>query len=146
MEDLKARFAELKPRYYTARQRFTLPPREGSRSGEALADGKRLVADYGLADGSVLFFKDLGPQVGGESPGREPLARQVGRAAQLPVLKCSECRRPPLARTGPSHAHHASPLPRQIGYATVFFWEYFGPLMVYPLFYMLPQIFYFGIK
>lgn len=63
VEELKARFAELKPRYYPSRQRFTLPPREGSRSGEALADGKRLAADYGLADGSVLYFKDLGPQV-----------------------------------------------------------------------------------
>lgn len=32
----------------------------------------------------------------------------------------------------------------QIGYATVFFWEYFGPLAVYPLFYLLPHIFYPG--
>ena len=28
----------------------------------------------------------------------------------------------------------------------VFFWEYFGPLAVYPLFYYLPQIFYPGLK
>ena len=34
----------------------------------------------------------------------------------------------------------------QIGYSTVFFWEYFGPLAVYPLFYYLPQIFYPGLK
>lgn len=63
VDDLKARFAELKPRYYPSRQRFTLPPREGARSGEALAEGKRL-SDYGLEDDSVLIFKDLGPQVG----------------------------------------------------------------------------------
>ncbi|EFN57949.1 hypothetical protein CHLNCDRAFT_20573 [Chlorella variabilis] len=94
VDDLKARFAELKPRYYASRQRFTLPPREGQRSGEALAAGKKL-SDYGLQDGSVLLFKDLGAQ---------------------------------------------------IGYATVFFWEYLGPLVVYPLFYFLPQYLYPGVK
>ena len=90
MDDLKARFAELKPRFYASRQRWTLPPKEGQRSGEALASGKRL-SDYGLTDGSTLIFKDLGPQ---------------------------------------------------IGYATVFFWEYFGPLVIFPLLYLFPSIFY----
>lgn len=61
MDDLKNRFAELKRKYYPSRQRFTLPAKEGQRSGQALEPGKKL-ADYGLADGSVLVFKDLGPQ------------------------------------------------------------------------------------
>ncbi|EFJ53040.1 hypothetical protein VOLCADRAFT_72272 [Volvox carteri f. nagariensis] len=30
----------------------------------------------------------------------------------------------------------------QIGYSTVFFWEYFGPLAVYPLFFFLPKYLY----
>ncbi|GLC34092.1 hypothetical protein PLESTB_000836600 [Pleodorina starrii] len=30
----------------------------------------------------------------------------------------------------------------QIGYSTVFFWEYFGPLVVYPLFFVLPKYLY----
>eukprot|EP00976_Prorocentrum_cordatum_P088254 1187237-Prorocentrum_minimum.AAC.4 len=30
----------------------------------------------------------------------------------------------------------------QIGYQTVFFWEYFGPMMIYPLFYCLRQQIY----
>ncbi|MEW5320127.1 MAG: hypothetical protein WDW38_011224 [Sanguina aurantia] len=30
----------------------------------------------------------------------------------------------------------------QIGYSTVFFWEYFGPMCVYPLFFFFPHIFY----
>ena len=30
----------------------------------------------------------------------------------------------------------------QIGYTTVFFWEYFGPLVVYALFYFFPGVFY----
>lgn len=34
----------------------------------------------------------------------------------------------------------------QIGYRTVFFWEYFGPLVIFPLFYLLPHIFYPGFK
>lgn len=34
----------------------------------------------------------------------------------------------------------------QIGYRTVFFWEYFGPLVIYPLFYFLPQLLYPGFK
>jgi very-long-chain enoyl-CoA reductase len=74
VDDVKARFAELKPRYYPSRQRFTLPLREGRRSAEALASGKKL-SDYGLQDGSVLLFKDLGPQVH---------AGLVGGQAQLP--------------------------------------------------------------
>jgi hypothetical protein len=34
----------------------------------------------------------------------------------------------------------------QIDYSTVFFFEYFGPLVIYPLFFLLPQIFYPGQK
>jgi hypothetical protein len=62
VDDLQDRFAELKRKFYPSRQRFTLPPKEGQRSGEALVPGKAL-ADYGLADGDTLVFKDLGPQV-----------------------------------------------------------------------------------
>lgn len=90
VDELKSRFADLKPRYYPSRQRWTLPPKEGQRSGETLQGAKRLL-DYNLGDGSVLIFKDLGPQ---------------------------------------------------IGYSTVFFWEYFGPLVLYPLFYLFPSVFY----
>jgi hypothetical protein len=32
----------------------------------------------------------------------------------------------------------------QIGYTTVFFWEYFGPLAVYALIYFFPQFVYFS--
>lgn len=132
VDDLKARFAELKPRYYPSRQRFTLPVREGQRSGEALASGKKL-SDYGLQDGSVLLFKDLGPQV---------LLSWLAGAGKLPA----RCTLPPclwlrrLLITAPA-AYHP-----QIGYATVFFWEYFGPLVVYPLFYFLPHLLYPGVK
>ena len=30
----------------------------------------------------------------------------------------------------------------QIGYAAVFFWEYFGPMVVYALIYFLPHLVY----
>lgn len=62
VSDFKKKFHGLKKAYYPSRQRFTLPAPEGARSGAALEDGKRL-GDYALADGSVLIFKDLGPQV-----------------------------------------------------------------------------------
>lgn len=32
----------------------------------------------------------------------------------------------------------------QIDYSTVFFFEYFGPMVIYPLFFFLPHIFYPG--
>lgn len=50
-------------KYYPARQRFTLPPKEGEARGIPLEDGKTL-GSYGLSDGSTIIFKDLGPQVG----------------------------------------------------------------------------------
>lgn len=34
----------------------------------------------------------------------------------------------------------------QIAYSTVFFWEYFGPLVIYPLFFFFPQYLYPGQK
>ena len=34
----------------------------------------------------------------------------------------------------------------QIGYTTVFFWEYFGPLVTYAVFYYFPHVFYPSYK
>ncbi|KAF8065843.1 hypothetical protein HT031_002903 [Scenedesmus sp. PABB004] len=87
---LKKKYHALAKKYYPARQRLTLPPKEGQKSGEALKDSAKL-SDYGLTNGSSVQFKDLGPQ---------------------------------------------------IDYSTVFFFEYFGPLVIYPLFFALPQLFY----
>lgn len=64
MTELKKKFYALKRKYYPARQRFSLPPKDGEARGVALEDGKRL-SDYGLKDGATLEFKDLGPQVRG---------------------------------------------------------------------------------
>lgn len=30
----------------------------------------------------------------------------------------------------------------QIGYSTVFFFEYLGPMLIYPLFFLFPAVFY----
>ena len=90
VDDLKTAFAAAKPKFYPSRQRFTLPVEPGQKKATALAAGKKL-SDYGLADGAVLTFKDLGPQ---------------------------------------------------IGYSTVFFWEYFGPMLCYALVYFAPSLFY----
>ena len=34
--------------------------------------------------------------------------------------------------------------PPQVGWTTVFFWEYFGPLLTYSFIYFFPQYIYFG--
>jgi hypothetical protein len=61
---LKKAFHAKKPKAYPARQRLTLPPAPGQKSGEVLKDGAKL-AECGLSSGSVVQFKDLGPQVRG---------------------------------------------------------------------------------
>lgn len=60
--ELKKRFYAQKKQYYPARQRYTLPPKEGQKSGAALKDDAKL-SEFGITNGSVLYFKDLGPQV-----------------------------------------------------------------------------------
>lgn len=67
VEDLKSALHAAKPKLYPSRQRFTLPSKDGASKGMALADGKKL-SDYDLGDGSVLIFKDLGPQIGYKVP------------------------------------------------------------------------------
>jgi very-long-chain enoyl-CoA reductase len=65
-DDLKAVFAKAAKKHQT-RQRFTLPIPAGADPkkvrGTPLDAGKSLSKDYGLKDGSVVVFKDLGPQV-----------------------------------------------------------------------------------
>lgn len=58
---LKKQFCAAK-KVQPARQRLTLPPKEGQKSGDALKDSDKLSA-CGLSNGSVVQFKDLGPQV-----------------------------------------------------------------------------------
>ena len=62
MSDLQTAFHRKKSAFYPSRQRFTLPQKAGEKRATALAPGKRL-SDYGLEDGSIVIFKDLGPQV-----------------------------------------------------------------------------------
>jgi very-long-chain enoyl-CoA reductase len=62
VEDLQRAFHNAKPQLYPSRQRFTLPLKAGEKKATALAAGKKL-SDFDVKDGSVLIFKDLGPQV-----------------------------------------------------------------------------------
>jgi hypothetical protein len=59
---LKKKIHAAKPKLSPARQRLTLPPPPGAKSGEVLKDASTLAA-AGLKDGSVVLFKDLGMQV-----------------------------------------------------------------------------------
>lgn len=61
VEDLKAAISKANPKYYPSRQRLTLPPEPGQRSGNPLLDGKTLT-EYNLTNGSTVVFKDLGTQ------------------------------------------------------------------------------------
>eukprot|EP01112_Ceratiomyxa_fruticulosa_P010269 TRINITY_DN2707_c0_g1_i1.p1 TRINITY_DN2707_c0_g1~~TRINITY_DN2707_c0_g1_i1.p1 ORF type:complete len:298 (-),score=57.77 TRINITY_DN2707_c0_g1_i1:275-1168(-) len=55
VKEFKKDFASKFPKYYPDRQRFTA-------SDVALVDEKKL-SEYSLKEGSVLIFKDLGPQI-----------------------------------------------------------------------------------
>ena len=61
VEDLKAAISKANAKYYPSRQRLTLTPEPGQRSGSPLLDGKAL-SEYNLTDGSTVIFKDLGTQ------------------------------------------------------------------------------------
>lgn len=60
--EFKKAFAKVKRELYPSRQRFSLPPAAGEARGKTLEDSSKL-SEYGLKNGSVLQFKDLGPQV-----------------------------------------------------------------------------------
>ena len=62
VDDLKRAYYKAKPQFYPSRQRFTFPLKAGEKKATALADGKKL-SDFDVKDGTVLIFKDLGPQV-----------------------------------------------------------------------------------
>jgi very-long-chain enoyl-CoA reductase len=139
--DLKKKFHAKNKKYYPARQRFTLPPKEGQKSGEAVKDTATLES-YNLASSPVLYFKDLGPQVS---------SLQAGVCAFMFALlshspRCLDLVSP---RDYGTRAHWQSfsirvgSLP-QIDYSTVFFFEYLGPMLIYPLFFFFPQYLYWG--
>jgi len=87
--DLRKVFAASNPRFYADRQRWVIPSAVAGERPKVLAEGT--LASFGLRNGSVVEFKDLGPQ---------------------------------------------------ISYRTVFIVEYLGPLLIYPLFYLFPTVFY----
>lgn len=119
VDDLKQAISQANSKYYPSRQRLTLPPQTGQKSGSPLVDGK-LLSEYSLSGGSKIIFKDLGTQASGLIYFRAELALSKDCCASSGIL--------------------------QVGWTTVFFWEYFGPLAVYPLFYFLPGLLYPGIK
>ncbi|RDX57369.1 hypothetical protein OH76DRAFT_1395165 [Lentinus brumalis] len=85
--DVKKAIAAKNPQFYPARQKLTL---KGDK--KALSD-ETLLKDAGVADGSEVAVKDLGPQ---------------------------------------------------ISWRTVFLIEYVGPLVIHPLFYHFPRLFFGG--
>ena len=159
MLELKRQLHAAKRSLYPERQRLTLPPKTGEARGAVLEDDKRL-AEYGLKDGDAVLFKDLGPQV---SPSWDSGVHGVGRWHGSGAHVRSDLKLWPRAVSvctsyTPAHFpghHYRNPLNSvtilvpdvsQIGYSTVFFWEYFGPLVVYPLFFFLPHFLYPGQK
>lgn len=82
MEELKAAISKANAKYYPSRQRLTLPPEPGQRSGNPLLDGKAL-SDYNLTGGSTVIFKDLGTQ----ASNRLSTISTADICQQLPTLK-----------------------------------------------------------
>jgi len=69
-DDLKQAIFDDKDRkgkYSPVRQRLTLPPAPGAKAGTALAAGQALES-YGLENGAVVQYKDLGLQVCHQTP------------------------------------------------------------------------------
>lgn len=86
--DLKKAYSLKDARFYPDRIRFSFE-KNGARV--VLVDDKKSLESYGVADGTEVILKDLGPQ---------------------------------------------------IGYQTVFYIEYFGPMLIHFLFYYFPEFFY----
>lgn len=63
VDELQKALHNRKKDLYPSRQRYTLPIKDGEKRPVALVPGKKL-SDYALSNGSILQFKDLGPQVG----------------------------------------------------------------------------------
>lgn len=99
-----------------------------------LKDGK-LLAGFGIADGSRLVFKDLGPQVTLDANEGEVMLQITVHVHFLTL-----------------HAHLiAQDFPKQlftlqVGYSKVFFWEYFGPMLLYAAVYFWPHLAYPNIR
>ncbi|XP_021911595.1 very-long-chain enoyl-CoA reductase, partial [Carica papaya] len=95
--DLQEAIHKRTKKFYSSRQRLTLPLPAGSKERPVVLNYKKSLKDYcdGNSDNLTVVFKDLGPQV---------------------------------------------------SYRTLFFWEYLGPLVLYPVFYFFPVYQYFGYK
>ena len=63
MRDLQLALQKARPgaRFHPTRQRLTVPSPQGGKP-TALSSGKSL-SEFGLADGAVISYKDLGMQV-----------------------------------------------------------------------------------
>ena len=127
VDELKAVFAKSSPKHYPSRQRFTTLPTGDAPKGVALTDGK-LLSDFGITDGVTLVFKDLGTQV--QTISFSATFRQKGKSIQQ-IFSQYVPKRITLL---------------QVGYSTVFFWEYFGPLALYAAVYFFPQVAYPHIR
>lgn len=138
-EDLKQAIFDEKDRkgkYSPVRQRLTLPPAPGAKAGSALGDGQSLTS-YGLQNGAVVQYKDLGMQV----------CRHVDRTMCAEAHGCMFNKLLQLmaswhhAGAGSCTASmrmnctgHLTSTHLQVSYKLVFFVEYLGPLLIYPFF------------
>eukprot|EP00897_Mesotaenium_endlicherianum_P005884 jgi/Mesen1/5323/ME000266S04513 len=76
-------------------------------------------------------------------PGASPAVAAAARPAVLePGKKLSEYDTSPPPAQQKELRVVFKDLGPQVGYRTVFFWEYFGPLALYPLFYFFPEVLY----
>lgn len=111
-----------------------------SRSGRTLVDGGLVVPDQATAEDLKKAFAKAKPKY---YPSRQRFTLPPTDAAPRGVPLTAD---KPLSEYGISDGSTVlfKDLGPQVGYATVFFWEYFGPLALYALIYFLPQLAYPG--
>lgn len=109
-----------------------------TRSGKDLVPGGVAVSEQATVEELKLSLYKAKPHL---YPARQRLTLPPPEGQRKPQVLESGKRLSDYAVTGTS-VITLKDLGTQIGYSTVFFWEYFGPILVYLGFYFLPEYIY----
>lgn len=112
-----------------------------SRSGrEVVRGGIELPDSASVGDLQALIYKKTKKFY----PERQRLTLPLAEGQTRPTVLVSDKKLPDYA-TGPELKILFKDLGPQVKYSTLFFFEYVGPLFIYPIFYFFPVYKYFGL-